>query len=127
MKRIIQNKVYNSETAKKIGMVWLGSEFDRTGWEELYRKKTGNFFLLTHRYSDQSEYITPLSYEAAQAWAESNLVADDYIEIFGNPEEETRTKINVCMSAAQAAKIRQLAAKENMSLADYILSRVLDE
>ena len=33
------------------------------------------------------ERITPLSVKEAKAWAENNLNYDQYVEIFGEPEE----------------------------------------
>lgn len=144
MKKIIKNKVYDTATAQRCG------EYEPNPYrsdfsyfcETLYRKKTGEFFIhgegnAASKYSRScgqnercgSEKIIPLTYEEAQAWAEEHLDGDGYIAIFGEPEEEddTRTKINVCMSSAQAARIKQLAAQAGQSLSDFIVSQVLGE
>lgn len=125
MKKIINNKVYNTDTAKKVGMIWIGPELDRTGWEELYRKKTGEFFTLYHRYNDHFEKITPLTYDEAQEWAEKHLDGDDYINIFGEPEESDETaNLHIQISKSAYTKIKQAAAKQGVSLAKYIESIV---
>lgn len=125
MKKIINNKVYNTDTAKKVGMIWIGPELDRTGWEELYRKKTGEFFTLYHRYNDHFEKITPLTYDEAQERAEKHLDGDDYINIFGEPEESDETaNLHIQISKAAYTKIKQAAAKQGVSLAKYIESIV---
>ena len=142
MKKILSGKVYDTATAKLVGD-WDNGHF--TNYfeycsESLYRKKSGEFFIhgqghALSKYAGHSgsntgwgEKIIPLTYEAAQKWAEEHLDAEDYIALFGEPEkDDSRTKINVCMSSAQADKIKQLAARAGMSLSDYIVSKVLSE
>lgn len=104
MKKIIKGKVYDTETAKKLGCyenmqdVRNFNHFE----EELYRKKTGEFFLYGHggpasKYSRRVEQnawaggedIIPLDYNNARAWAEENLDADEYEYIFGAVDEES--------------------------------------
>lgn len=102
MKKIINGKKYNTETAKELGY-WENeysiSDF-RYCTETLYKKRTGEFFLYgeggamtgyAKRCEDDSwcggEDITPLTLEGAKKWAERHLTADKYIEIFGEVEE----------------------------------------
>ena len=102
MKRIINGKLYNTDTAKEIG-VWSNNynygDFAYCS-ETLYRKRTGEFFLYGHsgamsKYAKScgqnswsgGEDITPLTEAEAKKWAEKHLDADEYIEIFGEPEE----------------------------------------
>ena len=121
MKKIIKNKVYDSSTAHKLGMRWIGTEFNRTGWEELYRKKTGEFFTLYHCYRDNSERIDPFTYEEAQTWAEEHLDGDEYIGIFGDPEEDGSVEaLNIRISSAKMKKLRQEASKKGLSLVDMV-------
>lgn len=102
MKRIINGKLYNTETAKKVGE-WSNnlSYSDHTYCEEaLYRKITGEFFLYgksgaAGRYSKyygnmrgSGEDIIPLTESEAKKWTENHLDAERYIELFGEPEEQ---------------------------------------
>ena len=101
MKRIIKGKLYNTDTASRIG----SCEFSNPGnfrycFEELYRKNNGEFFLCGEggplsMYSVQTdtnswsfgEKISPLTVEEAKKWSEVHLSAETYIELFGEPEE----------------------------------------
>lgn len=121
MKKIIKGKVYDSSTAKKLGMRWIGTEYSRWGWEELYRKKTGEFFTLYHSYSDSSERIEPITYDAAQHWAEEHLDDDDYISLFGEPEEDsTKTALNIYIRNDTAAKLKAEAGRQGVSIGELI-------
>lgn len=120
MKKVIKGKVYDTSTAKKLGMRWIGTEYSRWGWEELYRKKTGEFFTLYHSYSE-SEKIEPITYEKAKCWAEEHLDGDDYIAIFGEPEEDsTKTALNIYIHAHVAAKLKAEAGRQGVSIGELI-------
>ena len=96
MKKIISNRVYNTETAKLIGE-W-SNDYGRTDFrwaeEALYLKKTGEYFLhgqggglsiYAGHCGDSSgdgEKIMPLSYDKAREWAEEKLDADTYMNNF---------------------------------------------
>ena len=101
MKKIINGKTYNTETAQKVGY-WYNSysyvDFNYCE-ETLYQKRTGEFFL--HGVSGANgayaksvgnarcsgANIVPLTESKAKKWAETHLDADEYIAIFGEPEE----------------------------------------
>lgn len=133
MKKVINGKVYDTETAKKVAS-WYSS-YARNDFhyyeEELYRKKTGEFFLYgkgnaASPYSQScgqnewcgGERIEPLTYKEAQNWTEKHLDGDDYCEIFGEPDEESED-VTLCLkvSAATAAKLRASASENGISLA----------
>ena len=96
MKKIINGKLYNTETAKEIDR-WSnnlsGRDFNHCT-ECLYRKKTGEFFLYgwggpMSKYRERcgdmwgdGEAITPLTEEEAKAWVEEHSDADTYIDLF---------------------------------------------
>ena len=141
MKRVIRNKVYDTDTAQRLGEYAPNpyrSDFHYF-CETLYRKKTGEFFLhgegnAASKYSrscGQNEWcgdekIVPLTYEDAQAWAEEHLDGDEYIEIFGEPEENGSTEVlSISMPASTAAKIRQLAGQEGKTLSAFIVDKAL--
>ena len=122
MKRIIKGRVYDSSTAKKLAVLYTGTDTDHTGWEELYRKKGGEHFLLSHRYSGNVERITPMMYEEAQAWAEKHLTGDKYEEIFGEiAEDDDPVQIHISMTRAEAEIIKRRAAQEGMTVSAYIV------
>ena len=102
MKKIINGKMYNTETAKEVGSWDNGryhSDFHYVG-ETLYKKKTGEFFIFgeggaASGYAERcggnstcfGEDIIPLSLQAAKEWVERKLDADTYEELFGEVEE----------------------------------------
>lgn len=102
MKKVMNGKMYNTETAKEIGCDSNGlnyGDFDFVE-ETLYQKKTGEFFLdgnggARTRYSKPSgsnswsggRELVPLSIEEAKEWVEEHCSADVYIETFGDVPE----------------------------------------
>ena len=116
MKKVINGKVYDSEKAKFL------------------QKRTGEFFLLGEggpmsKYSrilgDNSwgygEQIIPLSYKAAQKWAEEHLSAEDYQDIFGEIDESNeKTAVTLSISASALETAKRAAVQDEMSLSAYI-------
>lgn len=106
MKKVINGKKYNTETAKEMACVSYGAKRDFQFWEEiLYQKKTGEFFLYgiggpMSKYAvlsgqnqwTGSEKITMLTLDDAKKWAEKYLDGDEYEKIFGIIEETGMTK-----------------------------------
>lgn len=127
MKKIITGRVYDTETAKKVGEHEPNPYRSDFHWycETLYQKKTGEFFLHGEgnaaspysRSCGQNEWcggerIEPLTYKEAQKWAEEHLDGDEYCEIFGEPDEDAEdVTLGVRVSAAAAAKLKTEAAK----------------
>lgn len=103
MKKIINGKKYDTDTAKFLGRysnTWDTRNFHYYS-EELYRKKNGEYFLYGEGgpmsdYSRQTatnersggERITPMTEAEARKWAEEHLDGDEYEEIFGEVDEE---------------------------------------
>lgn len=127
MKKVIKGKVYDTETAKKLGYYEPNPYQSDFHWycETLYQKKTGEFFLhgegnAASPYSKScgqnewcgSETIKPLTYAEAQKWTEEHLDGDDYCKIFGEPDEDAEgEKMTVRLSAAAASKLAREASK----------------
>ena len=101
MNKIINGKKYSTDTAKCVAC-WengYGHGDFQYAEEQLYRKKTGEFFLYgeggpmsgyAESYGNEtygSEKIIPLSDDEAREWAEDHLDGDEYEEIFGPVEE----------------------------------------
>lgn len=136
MKKIINNKLYSTETAKKLG------EWDNGGgWrdfhhieEALYRKKTGEFFLFgeggaASKYAKAegqnswtgSSRIMPMTFEEARNWAEEHLSADEYEAIFGEVvEDDSKVLISAYIRKDVAEKLKRLAGEAGISQSEMI-------
>lgn len=102
MRKIINGKMYNTETANNVATYYYNttSDFDRFH-EELYQKKTKEFFIYGsggarskysyHNISDNSwcgsSDIIPISENEAKEWLCSHNFINTYIKLFGEPEE----------------------------------------
>lgn len=104
MKKVINGKMYNTETANLIKRI---SEGTYGNWdyadEELYRKRNGEFFIcFTGRTQSacmvcstertllphiNDTYFYPITRDFARTWAEENLDGNEYESIFGEIEE----------------------------------------
>lgn len=97
MKKIIDSKLYNTETAIALGE-WCNDNYSNLDLciETLYRTKKGSYFLHGEggprtEYSVQTgtqswsggQMIIPMTESDAKVWAEKKLTADEFIEIFG--------------------------------------------
>lgn len=102
MRKIINGKMYDTETAKLIDSFSNDLHYLDFGWmaENLYQKRTGEFFLYgqgggltkyAHHFENgcmcDGEKIIPISEAEAKEWVEQNCDVDTYIEVFGEPEE----------------------------------------
>lgn len=102
MKKIIDGKMYNTETATEIHHFNNGLPYSDFNYleESLYKKKTGEFFLAgnggamtkyAHHCADRTscggEGIFPLTEDRAKLWAEKHMTTEKYIKTFGEPEE----------------------------------------
>ena len=101
MIKIINGKKYDTETAKHLGNYWnyLGTNDFRHLNEDLYIKKTGEYFIhgcggARTRYAKAcgncwggGEAIVPLTINEAKEWVEAHLTGEEYEAIFGEVEE----------------------------------------
>ena len=141
MKKIINGKKYDTDTAKKVGEYWSSSDLRDFHWwsESLYQKKTGEFFLYgsgnaASKYREScgnntwssGSHIEPLDYEAAQKWAEEHLTAEEYEDIFGEvAEDDTSVVVSIRLTAAAAETARREAAKRGIGIGDYISKKIM--
>lgn len=99
MKKVIKGKLYDTQTALPVGRWTNGknpSDYNYY-YEELYLKKTGEYFYFTNSsvsylfsfWCDETERekITPITNEQAKEWAERRLSGEEYISLFGPVEE----------------------------------------
>lgn len=136
MKKIINQRRYDTETAKEMGYdCYNGSRSDFQWWQEtLYRKQTGEFFLYGQggamsRYAEPcgnsswtgGERLMPLTMEEAKEWAEKHLSADEYESIFGVVEEMPGKKpATYSLNEGTIEKITRLASAWNCTKSEVI-------
>ena len=135
MKKIIDGKMYNTETAKELNY-WsnnLGPRDFSHMTETLYRKKTGEFFLhgeggARTKYAEScghgwtsGEQIVPLTFAEAKEWAEENLDADEYEEIFGEvPEDNSKVLISLTVSVTCAEMLKRRASESGKTQGEIV-------
>nr|DAL22730.1 MAG TPA_asm: ParG [Caudoviricetes sp.] len=135
MKKIINGKRYDTETAELVGE-WSNtynySDFSYE-CEELYRKKTGEFFMYgaggpassyavssgNNNWTGSSK-ITPLTIEEAKKWAEKNLDADAYEKYF-ELEEEGNIAFSLLLPENLYNKLKNESEKTGESMKDIIV------
>lgn len=107
MRRIIKNKVYDTDTAKEKATYF--SSYPRASFqyyeETLYIKKNGEFFLYgkgngaspyaESRYNSRTsgEKIIPLAYDKVKEWAEKRLTPEEYVDLFEVDEDSDCSEI----------------------------------
>lgn len=139
MKKVINGKVYDTDTARKIGCFDYGLGDRISGWSEtLYVKRTGEYFLLGEggpgsKYSvctgvndsSGSTKIFPLSYNDACKWAEDNLDVDEYIAEFGAiAEGDTNAKLTLYLPASTIERAKRKVAQDGTTLSAYVESLI---
>lgn len=139
MKKIINGKLYDTETAKEVGLRAHGEGPRDFHYfvERLYRKRTGEYFLhgeggpmtqyartVGQNQWSGGEKIMPLDYQAAREWAEKHMDADDYQAEFGEVGEDgERTVLSISLDSAVADRIRRAAQEAGMSVSALIASK----
>lgn len=139
MKKIINGQLYDTSKAKLCGE-WDNGLPDRdfnACYESLHQKDNGEFFLygeggpfteyaVCHgNETSGSRRITPLTLKEAKAWAEEKLDGNEYIDIFGDPEENNeKATITIEIPKAIVAKAKQQSAEKGVSLSDYVASLI---
>ena len=139
MKKVINNKRYDTETAKQIAET--GSLEQGIGpsnacfWSEtLYQKRTGEFFLFGEggplsKYSEPYETngsqsgakIIPLTLDQAKQWAEKAMDADEYEATFGPVEENTDKHVmSLSVDESTYQIIKRRAAENKISMSQVI-------
>lgn len=111
-KKIINNCMYDTETAKQLG--YWSNEYNYNDLyfaeETLYQKDTGEYFLVGcgGAMSSYSEFIEdhrcgstifiPFTEEESKQWVMNHLDANTYVALFGEVEEQFYFHISLsCM------------------------------
>lgn len=140
MKKVINNKLYNTETAKEIHCWdngYFTNDFNYMS-ETLFQKKTGEFFLYgtggaMSRYAESSGNswgagctIIPLTIDETKKWLEDHADGDIYESVFGDiPEDDSRILMTIGIANDAAAKIKRAAQEAEMQIGDYITMKCL--
>lgn len=133
MKKVIQGVLCDTSTAKHLGSVSYLGVRDFAHWsEELYRTKSGKYFLYgeggpASRYAvtiGQNEWsggekIQLLSRETAMEWAEEHLDGDEYVAAFGNPEE-TEKAMSIVLPTKARERLEDLKRESGMTFSEII-------
>lgn len=127
MKKIIKNRLYDTNTAKLVGCAYADCDCTSLDYwyEDLYLKKTGEYFLYGHggpttKYAVAAgsnnwcsgSRIIPMTYEAARSWAEESLDADEYVKLFGAPAEANGNEIMTISVPTQIARVIRAEAQQ---------------
>lgn len=140
MKKIIAGKVYDTDTATKLGVWWSSNDvrsFSRCE-ETLYHKRTGEYFLYGYggpmtkyaRAEGQNSWtggdrIMPMSYDEARTWAEEHLETGEYEAAFGEvTEDESEYALYVKLPMPVADKLRRIASQQGKALRDVLVDLI---
>lgn len=136
MNKVIRGKRYNTETAKLVG-TWEANEPENSDFwekEELYQKRSGEFFLIGQggaqtqyaRFSMGGESkpgieLRPVEPEEASDWAEEHLTADEYEALFGPVAEDgSRGRITLTLLNSTIDTVRREAQRRKMNFNEYL-------
>lgn len=127
MKRIIDGKTYNTETATLLAEVPMHTEDDAL-FDDLYQTRHGAFFRQFGNLSLRDNHpdymrLEPLDPNDAQNWLERHDFVDVLEKIFGNQPEagETESHITVRIPDNLKARIEKLAIINKQSLNAWIM------
>ena len=142
MKKIINNKLYDTATAKKL------AEWDENGTdplnyiaEALYRKKTGEFFVFgdggaNTKYArigrlknfEPGSAILPMSLEQAKGWALDRLPKNEYDDIFGDmiDDDGSTTVTSIRLPSALLETVRRRAQEKDETTAEFIRAAIVE-
>lgn len=136
MKKIINGKKYDTDTAREVGYAETGDSNELYHWtcETLYCKRTGEYFLHGEgggmtRYAERigdnwtsGETIIPLTLDKAQEWAEENLSVEEYEREFGEVSEEDDDRVFATYTIKESTKlkIKRLALESGLPAGQWL-------
>lgn len=110
LKKIIANRVYNTETAILL---------KKTQKESLFRKRTGEYFLFSENETEKK--IVPLNWNDAILWAKEHLSGVEYEIAFGKTmQEDELSVIPVRVTASLLRRIRNIASSQGISVSIFV-------
>lgn len=140
MKKIINNRRYDTEKARKLAETDGGGAVNDFRYydEVLYQKRTGEFFLYgkggpASKYRQEvalnewrgGEKITPITIDEAKEWTERTQDGDTYESIFGEVDEDGENAITTfSLPQSTVKKLREIAADHGLSMSAVIVGLV---
>ncbi len=132
VKRIIEGKTYNTETATQLASWSSSGNPDLAQHPEhggiLFQTRFGAYFVVQYDegqdpWDDNYEKLIPLEPEQAQRWAEKHCSADDVEAIFGEMPEagDAEAKLTLRMPEALRKRLVALAETRKQSLNAWIV------
>lgn len=141
MKKIINGKSYNTESAELVAEWSNNLTYRDFGWvrEKFYRKRTGEYFLYgaggpNSRYAEASgsnswssgERIMPLTYKEATKWAEDHLDGDEYESIFGAVvEDDSKRTAAYSLSVSAIEALRRMSEEQGRSASEILDAMII--
>lgn len=131
MIKIINGKSYNTQTAEKLAH-WeneYGYGDNHFMSEELYRKKSGEFFLVCEgggytKYGHGYEMglrVYPMTFEEAQRWVAEHRPGYEYVDIFGEPSEDGGyITTGLTLPEAVMEKAKKMSAAAGIQFSEYL-------
>ncbi|MBQ6371948.1 MAG: hypothetical protein IJJ22_02370 [Oscillospiraceae bacterium] len=134
MRAIINGKAYDTATAVRMGFWSNGRHYmDPYSKEEtLFRKRTGEFFLLgqggsetnyAERFGKEwtgSAKVMPLTFEEAENWSKEHLSKEEYELIFDLPEGNDKKTVSYSLSLAAIERLRRAASSAGISASELL-------
>ena len=134
MRAIINGKAYDTATAVRMGFWSNGHHYmDPYSKEEtLFRKRTGEFFLLgqggsetnyAERYGKEwtgSAKVIPLTFEEAESWSKEHLTKEEYELILDLPEGKEKKTVSYSLSLAAIERLRRAASSAGISASELL-------
>lgn len=146
MKKVIKNKLYNTQSATQLADWDNGyTEIDPLYVKEnLFIKKTGEYFIYAYggaatQYAEQSgnnqftagEILLPITFEEAESWAKEKLQVEVYNKIFGvNPGTENKEEVGIylkipaILDKRMRLKLQRVKDPKIKTIGSYIISLI---
>lgn len=133
MKKIISNKVYDTETAELVA-----TYRDSSCAERLYRKRTGEYFIHGRGNSDSkyavwkgngvsgSEQIIALTPKEAETWGRAHLNRQQYDDVFGSGSESQKQTISLSLPVGAVKALKNAAAEQGRTSSAVVASLILE-
>lgn len=113
--KVISGKRYDTRTAQQLAeFKGYNTRLNQWTHEELYRKKTGEYFLVCEGIF--SPKIEPYSETEAKHWVEQHCSGDEYQRIFDNSALENTARITISLSNGLSRKLGIIAVNEGISI-----------
>lgn len=132
MKKIISNKVYDTETAELVA-----TYRDSSCAERLYRKRTGEYFIHGRGNSDSkyavwkgngvsgSEQIIALTPKEAEKWGRAHLNRQQYDDLFGSGADNQKQTISLSLPIGAIKALKNAAAEQGRTSSAIIAELIL--